>query len=98
MRRQYRIAVLGASATGKTSLIRRFVNNAYTDIYDPTIEDRYKKTLVTQGSSSHLEIVDTAGKVCPCHRRNFTNQHLTGHFMWHWSFPLIIFKKHIFIH
>ncbi|CAJ0604289.1 unnamed protein product [Cylicocyclus nassatus] len=62
MKRQYRVAVLGASACGKTSLIRRFVSDDYTETYDPTIEDRYKKTLMVQGSSAHLEIVDTAGK------------------------------------
>ncbi|RCN30995.1 hypothetical protein ANCCAN_23236 [Ancylostoma caninum] len=64
MRRQYRIAVLGAPACGKTSLIRRFVSNQYSEVYDPTIEDRFKKTVVFQGSSAHLEIVDTAGRLC----------------------------------
>ncbi|EYB94943.1 hypothetical protein Y032_0165g23 [Ancylostoma ceylanicum] len=42
--------------------IRRFVSNEYSDVYDPTIEDRFKKTVVFQGSSAQLEIVDTAGK------------------------------------
>ncbi|KAK6747560.1 hypothetical protein RB195_000637 [Necator americanus] len=62
MKKQYRIAVLGATACGKTSLIRRFVSNDYSDIYDPTIEDRFKKSLLFQGSMSYLEIVDTAGR------------------------------------
>lgn len=62
MKRQYRIAVLGASASGKTSLIRRFISDEYSDMYDPTIEDRYKKTLMYKGTPAHLQIVDTAGK------------------------------------
>ncbi|PIO69591.1 Ras family protein [Teladorsagia circumcincta] len=62
MKRQYRIAVFGASACGKTALIRRFVSGDYTEIYDPTIEDRYKKTLMYKGKPAHLEILDTSGK------------------------------------
>ncbi|PIO63349.1 Ras family protein [Teladorsagia circumcincta] len=63
MKRQYRIAVFGASACGKTALIRRFVSGDYTEIYDPTIEDRYKKTLMYKGKPAHLEILDTSGKI-----------------------------------
>ncbi|VDO53472.1 unnamed protein product [Haemonchus placei] len=63
MKRPYRIAVFGASACGKTALIRRFVSGDYTDIYDPTIEDRYKKTMIYQGKPVHLEILDSSGKV-----------------------------------
>ncbi|KAK5972303.1 hypothetical protein GCK32_001634 [Trichostrongylus colubriformis] len=62
MKRQYRIAVFGASACGKTSLIRQFVSGDYTESYDPTIEDRYKKTLMYKGRPAHLEILDTSGK------------------------------------
>ncbi|WKY05939.1 hypothetical protein Q1695_006279 [Nippostrongylus brasiliensis] len=62
MKRQYRIAVIGAPACGKTALIRRFAFDEYTDAYDPTIEDRYKKTIIYKGKAAHLEILDTAGK------------------------------------
>ncbi|KAK6057785.1 hypothetical protein COOONC_04655 [Cooperia oncophora] len=44
-------------------LIRRFVSGDYTEVYDPTIEDRHKKTLMYNGKPAHLEILDTSGKV-----------------------------------
>lgn len=62
MKRQYRIAVIGAPACGKSSLIRRSVFDEYAETYDPTIEDRYKKSLIYKGKPAHLEILDTAGK------------------------------------
>ncbi|KAK6043745.1 hypothetical protein COOONC_18750 [Cooperia oncophora] len=62
MKRQYRIAVFGAAACGKTAFIRRFVSGDYTEVYDPTIEDRHKKTLMYNGKPAHLEILDTSGK------------------------------------
>ncbi|KAJ1352251.1 Ras GTPase [Parelaphostrongylus tenuis] len=35
-------------------------------MYDPTIEDRYKKTMIYKGKPAHLQIVDTAGKELVC--------------------------------
>lgn len=43
--------------------IRRSVFDEYAETYDPTIEDRYKKSLIYKGKPAHLEILDTAGKV-----------------------------------
>lgn len=61
----YKIVVLGACYTGKSALIRVFVQNLYPDYYEPTIEDIYRRQYVTtDGESCLLNIVDTSGENC----------------------------------
>ena len=55
-----RVAVLGASAVGKTSIIRQLVQNRFTERYCETIEDLYKHK-IDQGSVYELDILDTSG-------------------------------------
>ncbi|KAN0033641.1 hypothetical protein ACTFIV_000103 [Dictyostelium citrinum] len=58
----YKVVVLGASGTGKTSLTVRFVNGDFVETYDPTIEDLYRKVIETnKGEHVMLEIMDTSG-------------------------------------
>ncbi|KAK5575465.1 hypothetical protein RB653_006598 [Dictyostelium firmibasis] len=58
----FKVVVLGASGTGKTSLTVRFVNGDFIETYDPTIEDLYRKVIETnRGEHVMLEIMDTSG-------------------------------------
>jgi GTPase KRas protein len=56
------VIVFGAGGVGKSSIILRFMSGTFVDEYDPTIEDRYKKTLVVDDKPVVLDIVDTAGQ------------------------------------
>jgi GTPase SAR1 family protein len=39
----YRVAVFGAGGVGKTSLILRFIKGTFSDLYVPTIEDKFEQ-------------------------------------------------------
>lgn len=56
------VAVLGAGNVGKSALTLRFVRDFFVKVWDPTIEDAYKKTLEVDGQSVQLDILDTAGQ------------------------------------
>jgi len=57
-----KIAVLGQSFVGKSSLTFRFINNKFPDEHDSTIEDSYKIDVNIDNIKCSLEIVDTAGQ------------------------------------
>ncbi|KAL6945469.1 hypothetical protein ACO0QE_002925 [Hanseniaspora vineae] len=59
--RDYKLVVLGAGGVGKSCLTVQFVQGVYIDVYDPTIEDSYTKTMDIDGKLVELEILDTAG-------------------------------------
>ncbi|XP_075259803.1 GTPase RhebL1-like [Convolutriloba macropyga] len=61
-RRQRNIAVLGYWNVGKTSVVQRYVNDAFTPKYFPTIEQTYHKELAFQNMDIDLVITDTAGQ------------------------------------
>jgi len=50
-----KIAVIGKSLTGKTSLSYAFMNKAIPE-HDPTVEDTYKTTIDIKGNSVVLGI------------------------------------------
>ncbi|GAB5354819.1 hypothetical protein AAMO2058_000152000 [Amorphochlora amoebiformis] len=58
----YKLAVLGSGAVGKSALTIRLVTDDFLDEYDPTIEDSYRKQVVVDGETSLLDILDTAGQ------------------------------------
>jgi len=63
----YRVAVVGGGAVGKSAFTVRFVNGKFIEKYDPTIEDRYRKQLELEfagqkAASCMLEVYDTAGQ------------------------------------
>ncbi|KAK3088775.1 hypothetical protein FSP39_023623 [Pinctada imbricata] len=58
--RLLRLAVLGASKVGKTSLIKQLLNKKVEDKYDETIEDLYKYTS-TKDPDLQVDILDTSG-------------------------------------
>lgn len=46
---------------GKSALTVQFMRNTFVSVYDPTIEDTYRKTLMIDGEECLVEILDTAG-------------------------------------
>jgi len=56
-----KIVLFGAGSVGKSAVAIRFVQGAFVDKYDPTIEDLYRKILNVDDQNLMLEIMDTAG-------------------------------------
>lgn len=56
------VVMLGGGGVGKSSLTLRLITNNFTDDYDATIEDSYRKVLEVDGKVANLEILDTAGQ------------------------------------
>ena len=52
----HRIVVLGDGGVGKTALTIQLCLNHFTDIYDPTIEDSYRKQVVIDDLPCILEV------------------------------------------
>ncbi|KAF9939766.1 GTP-binding protein [Modicella reniformis] len=57
-----RIALLGARAVGKSSMVLQFVENVFVESYFPTIERSFTKQLTYHGQQYEVEIFDTAGQ------------------------------------
>ncbi len=53
---------MGPGGVGKSALTIRLISNYFTEDYDPTIEDSYRKTCKVDGVSVVLDILDTAGQ------------------------------------
>lgn len=60
---KYNFVLLGSGGVGKSAITIRFVQNSFTEVYDPTIEDFYRKEININGSNVVFEILDTAGTV-----------------------------------
>lgn len=58
---EYRLAFLGGKATGKTSVINRFISDTFTHRYRPTIEDHLTHIIDHNGNMCVCLIVDTSG-------------------------------------
>uniref|UniRef100_A0A0K0EP32 GTP-binding protein n=1 Tax=Strongyloides stercoralis TaxID=6248 RepID=A0A0K0EP32_STRER len=55
----YRLVVLGSSKVGKTSIIRRYLYQDFTQKYKETVEDLHSRKFTIHGSELNLEILDT---------------------------------------
>jgi small GTP-binding protein len=53
--------IIAGGGVGKSALTVQFVRNVFVSVYDPTIEDTYRKTLAIDGEQCLVEILDTAG-------------------------------------
>ncbi|KIM33397.1 hypothetical protein M408DRAFT_153868 [Serendipita vermifera MAFF 305830] len=60
--REYKLVVVGGGGVGKSCLTVRFVENKWTQEYDPTIEDAYMKKCVIDNEEMLLSVLDTAGQ------------------------------------
>ena len=56
-----RVPFFGAAKVGKTSIIKAFVSQKFSEDYTPTIEDYYKKYFKCNGKLFQLDITDTGG-------------------------------------
>lgn len=60
---EYKIVLLGGGGAGKSALTVQFIQGIFVEMYDPTIEDSYRKQVTIGGKECMLEILDTAGTV-----------------------------------
>mmetsp|Transcript_15653 Transcript_15653/g.26909 ORF Transcript_15653/g.26909 Transcript_15653/m.26909 type:complete len:187 (+) Transcript_15653:58-618(+) len=59
---QRKFVVMGFRAVGKSTITVRFVENQFTDTYNPTIENTYLKPIKHRGREYDCEIIDTSGQ------------------------------------
>jgi len=57
-----KLCCLGDGGVGKTSITIQLCSNHFVEMYDPTIEDSYRKQMVIDEEACMLEILDTAGQ------------------------------------
>jgi len=60
--REYKLIVVGGGGVGKSCLTVRFVENKWSEEYDPTIEDAYMKKCIIDNEEVLLSVLDTAGQ------------------------------------
>ena len=53
--------LVGDTSVGKSCLVVNYMNNSYSDLYEPTVLDVYKGTKSVQGQQLEIEIHDTSG-------------------------------------
>ncbi|KAJ2507863.1 Ras GTPase ras2, partial [Coemansia sp. RSA 2049] len=59
---EYKVVMLGSGGVGKSMLTTKYINGTFSEEYDPTIEDSYRKQCDVDGEPCMLEILDTAGQ------------------------------------
>jgi GTPase KRas protein len=59
---EYKIALIGSTGVGKSSLCLQFARNRFSERYEPTIEDYYRKVAMQDGKPLVFDIIDTAGQ------------------------------------
>ncbi|KAJ7716755.1 small GTPase superfamily [Mycena metata] len=57
-----KIVILGSRSVGKSSLVKQFVDNDFSESYYPTVDTPYSKTITYNGVEYPCEIIDTAGQ------------------------------------
>jgi small GTP-binding protein len=59
---EYKVAIIGSTGVGKSSLCLQFARNKFPENYEPTIEDYYRKQVNLDGEQIMFDIIDTAGQ------------------------------------
>lgn len=59
---EIRLVILGEGGVGKSAITIQFLQNHFIEIYDPTIEDSYRKQIAIDNHAYFIEIIDTAGQ------------------------------------
>eukprot|EP01119_Soliformovum_irregulare_P023820 TRINITY_DN8402_c0_g1_i2.p1 TRINITY_DN8402_c0_g1~~TRINITY_DN8402_c0_g1_i2.p1 ORF type:complete len:159 (+),score=38.73 TRINITY_DN8402_c0_g1_i2:84-560(+) len=67
---EYKLAVVGDGAVGKSAVTIQFIGSHFVECYDPTIEDSYRKQEEIDGNVCILDILDTAGQEEYCCMRD----------------------------
>jgi len=58
---EFHAVVLGPGGVGKSALTLRFMRDQFVDMYDPTIEESFRKEVEIDDRWVSLELLDTAG-------------------------------------
>ncbi|KAJ3379215.1 hypothetical protein HDU92_006833 [Lobulomyces angularis] len=58
----HQLVVVGSGGVGKSCLTIRFLKDEFSNEYDPTIEENYRKQISVDQSSATVNIIDTAGQ------------------------------------
>ncbi|KAJ3208128.1 hypothetical protein HDU67_007009 [Dinochytrium kinnereticum] len=56
------LVVVGSGGVGKSCLTVRFLKDEFTNDYDPTIEENYRKIITVDGQGCTVNLIDTAGQ------------------------------------
>ncbi|XP_020611174.1 ras-related protein Rap-2a-like [Orbicella faveolata] len=59
--KMFTVVVFGEARTGKSSLIKTFLGETFTDEYEPTVEDFYSKQILYNDRNYQVDIIDTCG-------------------------------------
>ncbi|KAJ3118836.1 hypothetical protein HDU96_007578 [Phlyctochytrium bullatum] len=54
--------VVGSGGVGKSCLTVRFLKDEFSNDYDPTIEENYRKSITVDGQACVVNLIDTAGQ------------------------------------
>jgi Ras-related protein Ral-A len=58
----HKIIMVGSGGVGKSALTLQYMYGDFTEDYDPTKADSYRKKLTLDGVESFIDILDTAGQ------------------------------------
>jgi GTPase KRas protein len=59
---EIKLVILGSGGVGKSAVTIQFLQHHFIEIYDPTIEDAYRKQICVDNKTYLVEIMDTAGQ------------------------------------
>lgn len=59
---EVKLCLLGGGAVGKSAITINFVHKHFVELYDPTIEDNYRRTWSVDGEMYLIDVLDTAGQ------------------------------------
>ncbi|CAF3059323.1 unnamed protein product [Rotaria socialis] len=60
---RYRLVLLGASRTGKSSIVHMFLNGKFLETYKETVEDLHYREFIVDDKTIKVDILDTAGNM-----------------------------------